>query len=167
MSQIFTEEETNARHAVSPLFVQEGKEIASVEGTTQGDPISMHMPLYAVSITLLLQKINVAHEGLTEEIVEQNKVREDRPAEPVQRIRRRVANERKKRHKVQLALLRSTMSAEQIRINYLAQLKSSSIWLTALPLADEEYVIHKLEFFEAIYLCCRWELKLLATHSAC
>jgi hypothetical protein len=59
------------------------------------------------------------------------------------------------------------MSAEQIRVNYLAQLKGSSIWLTALPLADEGYVIHKLEFFEAIYLCCWWELKLLPTHSAC
>ncbi|CAB4015529.1 Hypothetical predicted protein, partial [Paramuricea clavata] len=64
-------------------------------------------------------------QGLTEKIVEQNNVREDRPAEPVQRIRRRVANEKEERYKVQLELLRSTMSAEQIRANDLAQLKGS------------------------------------------
>ena len=84
MSQIFTKEETNAFYSKvmlhniqyicpalavytqycyatpSRLFAQGGKEIASVEGTTQGDPISM--PLYAVTITPLLQIINVAHE---------------------------------------------------------------------------------------------------------
>jgi hypothetical protein len=70
MSQIFTKEETNAFYSKvmlhniqyicpalavytqncyatpSRLFAQGGKEIASVEGPTQGDPISM--PLYAV-----------------------------------------------------------------------------------------------------------------------
>jgi hypothetical protein len=59
------------------------------------------------------------------------------------------------------------MSAEQIRANDLAQLKGSSIWLTALPLADEGYVINKREFFDAIYLHYRWELKGLPTHCAC
>ncbi|CAB4007253.1 Hypothetical predicted protein, partial [Paramuricea clavata] len=76
-------------------------------------------------------------QGLTEKIFEQNNVREDRPAEPVQRIRRFVTDEKKERNKVQLELLRSTMSAEQIRANDLAQLKGSSIWLTALPLTDD------------------------------
>ena len=90
-------------------------------------------------------------QGLTEKIVEQNNIREDRPAEPVQRIRRRVAYEREERYKVQLELLRSTMSAEQICANDLAQLKGTSIWLTALPLADEGYVINtKWEFFDTI-----------------
>ena len=52
----------NCYITASRLFVQGGKEISSVEGTTQGDPIAM--PLYAVAITPLLQmiKLDEAHQ---------------------------------------------------------------------------------------------------------
>jgi hypothetical protein len=119
---------------------------------TAGRNLSLQTRLGGLGIPILSDMCAMEFEnskticqGLTEKIVEQNNVREDIPAEPVQRIRRRVANEREERYKVQLELLRSTMSAEQIRANDLAQLKGSSIWLTALPLADEGYVINKRE----------------------
>ena len=59
------------------------------------------------------------------------------------------------------------MTAEQIRANDLAQLKGSSTWLTTLPLAREGYVLNKREFYDAIYLRYRWQLKRLPTYCAC
>ena len=56
------------------------------------------------------------------------------------------------------------MTEEQIRANDIAQLKGSSIWLTALPLVEEGYVLSKREFFDAIYLRYRWQLKRLPSH---
>ena len=63
--------------------------------------------------------------------------------------------------------LRSSMSEEQLRANDLAQQKGSSSWLTALPLADEGCVLTKREFYDAIYLRCRWQLKRLPSYCAC
>jgi hypothetical protein len=59
------------------------------------------------------------------------------------------------------------MSEEEIRANDLAQLKGSSAWLTALPLTDEGYVLTKREFYDAIYLRYRWQLKRLPSFCAC
>ena len=39
--------------------------------------------------------------------------------------------------------------------------------MTALPLADEGYVLTKREFYDAIYLRYRWQLKRLPSHCAC
>ena len=47
----------NCYITASQLFVQGGKEISSVEGTTQGYPIAM--PLYTVAITPLLQMVKL------------------------------------------------------------------------------------------------------------
>ncbi len=59
------------------------------------------------------------------------------------------------------------MTEEQIRANDIAQLKGSSIWLTALLLVEEGYVLSKREFFDAIYLRYRWQLKRLPSHCVC
>ena len=62
------------------LFVQGGKEIISSEGTTQGDPLVM--PMYAVSITPLLNKIknggtnNIKHAAFADDISGAGKIEE-------------------------------------------------------------------------------------------
>ena len=63
--------------------------------------------------------------------------------------------------------LRSRMTKEQLRSNDIAQMKGASAWLTALPLKEESYVLTKREFFDAIYLRYRWELKRLPLKCAC
>ena len=53
------------------------------------------------------------------------------------------------------------MSQDKLRGNDLAQMKGASAWLTSLPLKDEGYVLIKREFFDAISLRYRWNLKRL------
>ena len=85
----------------------------------------------------------------------------------IQDQRREIANQREARYKSLLDNLRSSMSEEQLRANDLAQQKGSSAWLTALPLADEGYVLTTRAFYDAIYLRYRWQLKRLLSYSAC
>ena len=75
------------------------------------------------------------------------------------------ANQREAGYKSLLDNLRSSMSEEQLRANNLAQQKGSSAWLTELPLADEGHVLTKREFYDAIYLHYRWQLKRLQSYS--
>ena len=75
--------------------------------------------------------------------------------------------EREERNSQILRELRSKMSQEQIRANDLAQLKGASAWLTSLPLKSEGYVLNKREFFDALALRYRWNLKYLPTKCQC
>ena len=70
-------------------------------------------------------------------------------------------------HKSKLQSLRSDMTPQQIRANDLAQMKGASAWLTSLPLQDEGFVLNKREFFDAISLRYRWNLKRTPTNCAC
>ena len=70
-------------------------------------------------------------------------------------------SERNAQHKATLDDLRSRMTREQTRANDLAQLKGASAWLNSLPLKDEGYSLNKREFFDALALRYRWELKRL------
>ena len=70
-------------------------------------------------------------------------------------------------HKNKLQSLRSDMTPQQIRANDLAQMKGASAWLTSLPLEDEGFVLNKREFFDAISLRYRWNLKRTPTNCAC
>ena len=86
---------------------------------------------------------------------------------PIHHRRREIANQREARNKSLLQNLRSGMNDEQLRANDLAQQKGSSAWLTALPLANEGYVLTKREFYDAIYLRYRWQMKRLPSYCAC
>ena len=59
------------------------------------------------------------------------------------------------------------MTKQEIRANDVAQLKGASAWLTALPLKDEGYVLNKREFFDAVRMRYKWELKRLPLNCAC
>ena len=63
--------------------------------------------------------------------------------------------------------IRSKMSIEQKLANDISQLKGSSSWLTSLPLAQEGYVLNKREFFDAIAIRYRWNLKRLPSTCPC
>ena len=85
------------------------------------------------------------HSNITNEIV---KKREAKNAETIEQLRKQ-------------------MSDEFLRANDLAQMKGSSSWLTALPLKDENYILNKREFFDALAIRYRWQLKRIPSVCAC
>ena len=103
---------------------------------------------------------------LSSNIVLQNHTQAPGRGDCIQDQRRKIANQREPCYKSLLDNLSSSMSEEQLRANDLAQQKGSSAWLTALPLADEGYVLTKREFYDAIYLRYRWQLKRIPSYCA-
>ena len=75
--------------------------------------------------------------------------------------------EKDKKNVAILSDLRSRMTREKIRGNDVAQLKGASAWLTALPVKDEGFVLNKREFFDALALRYRWQIKRLPQFCAC
>ena len=69
------------------------------------------------------------------------------------------------RNSLLLENLRLSMSEEQICANDFAQLKGASDWLTALPLASEEYILTKRQFFGEVSM--RYWLPLKRLLSLC
>ena len=104
---------------------------------------------------------------LSSNIVLQNHTPAPVRGDCIQDQRREIVNQREARYESLLDNLRSSMSEEQLRANDLAQQKGSSAWLTALPHADEGYVLTKREFYDAIYLHYRWQLKRFPSYCAC
>ena len=82
-------------------------------------------------------------------------------------IHRQIKSKREKEQEELLAQIRSQMSKEQIRANNLAQKKGASAWLTSLPLKDEGFSLNKREFFDAIYMRYRWDMKKLPINCVC
>ncbi|XP_066925277.1 uncharacterized protein [Clytia hemisphaerica] len=82
-------------------------------------------------------------------------------------IKYKVMREKDARQKLKLEEIRSQMSAEELKANDLAQAKGASNWLTALPLQNENFTLTKREFYDAIAIRYRWQLKHLPTHCAC
>ena len=59
------------------------------------------------------------------------------------------------------------MNEEKKRANDLAQLKGASAWLTSLPIKDEGFVLNKREFFDAVAMRYRWDMKRLPLNCSC
>ncbi len=66
-----------------------------------------------------------------------------------------------------LAVLQERMNGDQKRANEIAQMKGASNWLTSLPIREENYVLNKREFYDAIRMRYRWPYKFIPTTSAC
>ena len=79
----------------------------------------------------------------------------------------KMRSERKNQNQTLLEDLRSRMSREQIRANDVAQLTGASAWLSSLPSKEEGYSLTKREFFDAISLRYRWQLKRLPSKCSC
>ena len=82
-------------------------------------------------------------------------------------VEAKLKKERATYEKKELEKIRKQMSKEELRANDISQMKGGSSWLTTLPLQDEEYTLNKREFFDAIALRYRWQIKRLPIHCAC
>ena len=59
------------------------------------------------------------------------------------------------------------MKKDEKLANEQAQMKGSSAWLTTLPSKQEKFVLNKREFFDAVAIRYRWNLKRLPANCPC
>ena len=64
----------------------------------------------------------------------------------VQNIKRKIKNQKQKKHQAKLENIRSYLTEEQIRLNNLNQEHGSSSWITTLLLSEEGYTLTKQDF---------------------
>ena len=83
------------------------------------------------------------------------------------RVRAEIKRERGERNKTVLQNLQSEMHVEKLRANEISQLKISSSWLTSLPIKEEGFSLSKREFFDALALRYRWNVKHLPSTCCC
>ena len=113
---------------------------------------------YHTSKNLTEQLSNNIVQQNTELIIDVNKQKETEA---------RMRSEKKNQNQTLLDDLRSRMSREQIRAIDIAQLTGASAWLSSLPSKEEGYSLTKREFFDAISLRYRWQLKRLPSKCSC
>ena len=124
------------------------------------------IPIYEELCTREYENSRKVTSPLTPKIVAQeeqyvyDKVREKKIDAEIKKVREEA-------HALKLGTLRSSMTPQQIRANDLSQLKGASAWLTSLPLKEEGFSLNKREFFDAITLRNRWNLKRVPTHCQC
>ena len=63
--------------------------------------------------------------------------------------------------------IRKGLSKEEIQANDLAHMKRASSWLIALSLESDNYILNKRDFFDAVQLRYRWNLKPLPNNCVC
>lgn len=82
-------------------------------------------------------------------------------------VKYQVARRREKAKLDVLERLRERMDRESRKANELAQTKGASNWLTALPLEKENFNLSKREFFDAIAVRYKWQMKNLPSTCPC
>ena len=82
----------------------------------------------------------------------------------VQNIKRKIKNQKQKKHQAKLENIRSYLTEEQIRLNNLNQEHGSSSWLTTLPLSEEGYNLTKQVFWDLIRIRYGWRLTKLPAY---
>ena len=63
--------------------------------------------------------------------------------------------------------VKSGLSGDKLRAHELSKLSGASSWLTAMPLEEEQFVLNKREFSDAIRLRYRWPLKRMPDTCPC
>ena len=124
------------------------------------------IPIYQELCTREYENSRKVTSPLTPKIVAQEETYSHDKAREKQ-IDIEIRTAREESHKNKLQTLRSNMTPQQIRANDLAQMKGASAWLTSLPIEDEGFVLNKREFFDAITIRYRWNLKRTPTNCAC
>ena len=126
----------------------------------------MGLPIFSEICDIEFQNSMLATEQLRSRIKSQHREYDiDKDLE--KNIEQRIKKERKERQEKALEELRKNMNKEELRANDLAQMKISSAWLNALPLIDENFTLNKREFFDAVQLRYRWEVKRLPVKCVC
>ena len=82
-------------------------------------------------------------------------------------IKTEISKQKRKCYDDNLKEIHQRMTNEQLRGNELARMKGASSWLSALPLKSEHFSLNKREFYDAVRMRYRWDLKFLPTICAC
>ena len=85
----------------------------------------------------------------------------------VNQVKEKIKGRRTRTRLETLQKIRSEMSELDLKANDLAQMKGASNWLTTLPLKAENFDLSKREFFDAIAIRYRWNMKHLPERCAC
>ena len=149
--------------------ISEGHQCTQAERSLLSLPVrmgGMAIPILSEMCDTEFQNSTLATNQLTRNIKQQIHAYDiDKDLE--KEIELKIKKERKVKQEKTLEEVRKTMTKEEIRANDIAQLKGASAWLNALPLKDEGYDLNKREFFDAVQLRYRWNLKRLPLNCAC
>ena len=164
----------NVDHIIDHHFIPaitDGRKLSCIERKLFALPVR----LGGLGIPILSEMCDYEHqnskricESISNNIITQNNINSSTAENNINiNIRSQIIKTRNDRQKIQLEQIRLDLNANEIRANDLAQLKGSSNWLTALPIQQETYVLSKREFFDAISLRYRWNIKYLPAACAC
>ena len=82
-------------------------------------------------------------------------------------IKTEISKQKQNCYDDKLKEIHQRMTNELLRANELARIKCASSWLSALPLKSEHFSLNKREFYDAVRMRYRWDLKFLPTICAC
>ena len=74
---------------------------------------------------------------------------------------------RKEFYDQKLVVMKEKMSTNQLKALDIACTHGASVWLSSLPLKDENFCLTKREFFDAVYLRYGWDMTKLPTDCVC
>ena len=149
--------------------ITEGHNFSADERRLVSLPVRMGglgIPIFSELCTREFYTSKNVTKQLSENIVKQNaklSIDVNKQKETESKMR----SERNELDKQILDSLRTKMTKEQVRANDLAQLKGASAWLNSLPLKEEGYNLNKREFFDALALRYRWDMKRLPFRCGC
>ena len=81
--------------------------------------------------------------------------------------RRSTKNKREQNYTEKLDLARNGISSGQLKLHEINQMPGASAWLSAMPLVENNFWLSKREFWDAVRLRYKWELKKTPSHCAC
>ena len=149
--------------------ITEGRVLSEADRILVSLPVrygGLGIPIYREMCAPEFENSKKATQTLTSRIVAQeSEFQNDQERE--RKVQKDIENAREEAHKKKLEDLRKNMSKEQLRANDVAQMKGASAWLTSLPLKDEGFMLNKREFFDAISLRYKWDLKRLPLKCVC
>jgi hypothetical protein len=104
-------------------------------------------------------------EELTKSIISQGE--SDQDPEKEKEAKSKVSKLKREGNKTKLDELRQAMTIKQKRLNELNQQTCAPAWLSALPIADQNMVLTKREFWDALKIRYGWPVPRLASICAC
>jgi hypothetical protein len=104
-------------------------------------------------------------EELTKSVISQGETVQD--PEKDKQAKSNVSKLKRENNKAKLEEIRHAMTSKQKRLNDINQQTCASAWLSALPIADQNMILTKREFWDALKIRYGWPLSRLASICAC